>query len=138
MKHSNARKSKLIIWLGLVLVSVLVFVLALKLYLPINCLRHGVRNENQGKTVQLTSKQQRQLRDFISEEIHSKHPNHSYGFSYHATKRNFACVEVHIGRDLRLNRTPSTDQGPSDYNESWAMLYLFGQWRKLSASRLED
>jgi hypothetical protein len=138
MNHSDSAKRQRRIRMYLVLISAVALVFTLKIYLPLRCARLGSKNVGLARKTQLTFQQQRQLTQFILEDIHGTHPHYSYGFGIVASKRNYACVEVHVGRDLRLHRTPDPDQEPGDYSENWAMLYFLGHWWKLGASRFRD
>jgi hypothetical protein len=138
MNHSNSAKHQRRILMNLVIIGAVALIFTLKIYLPLSCARLGSENVGPSRKTQLTLQHQRQLIQFILEDIYNKHPYHSHGFGIVASKRNYACVEVHVGRDLRLHRTPDPNQEPGDYSENWAMLYLWGRWWKLGASRFRD
>jgi len=137
MKHFDSAKPRNNILLYLAALSMLVLIFTLKIYLPMSCARSDSNNGILAINTRTTTEQNRELRRFISWEIGDKHPSHNYSYKVINSNGFYACVRVHVGRSLSLIRTPDTDQGRSDYNENWAMVYFLGQWFKVGENEPE-
>ena len=136
MKHFDSKKRQNNVFLYLAALSLLVLIFILKIYLPMSCARSESNNLILAiKTRPRTVRYYMDLRQFISWEIDDKHPSYSYSYDHIGYNGFYACVRVHVGRSMSLIRTPETDRGDGDYSENWAMLYLWGQWFKLGASK---
>jgi hypothetical protein len=109
---------------------ILFALLLLWLYRPGACTFHGNHKGISTTKVSL-------LRDFVLEDLNQNHPHQQIGFEIRSADGNSACVEVHLGADLHLQRTPSTSvQG--GHSELWAMRYFWGGWHKVGMRRIRD